>query len=442
MGNDTIVALSSGPGRGAIAVLRVSGPRAGDAVRRLSGRDAPPPRRAELRTLRDAAGEVLDRGLVLWFPAPASATGEDVAEVHVHGGRACIEGVLTALTATPGVRLAEPGEFTRRAFVNGRLDLTQAEGIADLVAAETAEQRRQAVRQMQGGLARVYEGWRTRLLRLSAHLEAAIDFAEEEDVPAGLPARVTAEMAALADDMGRHLADGRRGERLREGLHVAIIGPPNAGKSSLFNALVGREAAIVTAQPGTTRDVIEAALDLRGFPVVLADTAGLRQGGDAIEAEGIQRARAWAASADVRVIVIDGAAPAWPVDATALAAEGDIVVLNKADLGGEARPPAAAWAPLAVSARTGAGLDELVERLATGLAARFAVGEAPVMTRQRHREGIAACHAALGEALVAASIEEQAEALRAAATALGRVTGRIGVEDLLDVIFGDFCIGK
>jgi tRNA modification GTPase len=442
MGNDTIVALSSGPGRGAIGVLRVSGPRAGDAVRRLSGRDAPPPRQAALRTLRDAAGEVLDRGLVLWFPAPASATGEDVAEVHVHGGRACIEGVLGALTATPGVRLAEPGEFTRRAFVNGRLDLTQAEGIADLVAAETAEQRRQAVRQMQGGLARVYEGWRTRLLRLSAHLEAAIDFADEEDVPAGLEARVTAEMAALADDMGRHLADGRRGERLREGLRVAIIGPPNAGKSSLFNALVGREAAIVTAQPGTTRDVIEAALDLRGFPVVLADTAGLRQGGDAIEAEGIRRARAWAAAADVRVLVIDGAAPAWPVDATALAAEDDIVVFNKADLGGEPPPPAAAWAPLAVSARTGAGLDVLVERLATGLAARFAVGEAPVMTRQRHREGIAACHAALGEALVAGSIEEQAEALRAAATALGRVTGRIGIEDLLDVIFRDFCIGK
>ena len=331
MDAQTIFALASGRGRAGIAVVRVSGPHAGPALERLAGR-TPPPRRAVRARIRDGSGELLDDGLILWFPAPASFTGEDVAELHVHGGRAVIDGLLQALGRCPGLRPADPGEFSRRAFANRKLDLTAAEGLADLIEAETAAQRRQALRQLQGELAGLYDGWRARLLQALAHAEAAIDFADE-DLPLDLEASVGGSVRALAVELAAHLDDGRRGERLRSGIEVAIVGPPNAGKSSLLNALAGRAAAIVSPHPGTTRDVIEVALDLGGYPVLLADTAGVRDGIDEVEREGVARARARAQTADIRLVVLDGAL--WPHadEATlGLIDETSIVVLNKADL--------------------------------------------------------------------------------------------------------------
>src|SRR5215472_11989466 len=284
--------------------MRLSGAEAGPALALLAG-VLPPPRRAARRRFADPrTGEAIDDGLALFFPAPNSFTGEDVAELHIHGSRAVIAALLDALAALPGLCLAEPGEFTRRAFEHGKLDLTAAEGLADLVAAETAAQRRQALRQLEGALGRLYEDWRTRLLRALAHLEAAIDF-PEEGLPEGLSEEVGKSAAVLRAEIARHLADGHRGERLRDGVAVAIIGPPNAGKSSLMNALARRDVAITSSVAGTTRDVIEVALDLAGYPVVLADTAGLREAGDEIEQEGVRRARARGASADLRLVVLD-----------------------------------------------------------------------------------------------------------------------------------------
>ena len=289
--DDTIFAMASGRGRAGVAVLRLSGPRAADALRRLTSLDLPAPRQASLRHFRDPrTGETLDRGLAIWFPAPRSYTGEDVVELHLHAGAAVVTGVAEALAAMPGLRPAEPGEFTRRAFLNGKLDLTSAEGVADLVAAETAAQRRQALGQMEGTLARLYEDWRGRLVKALALVEAGIDFADE-DVPVGVIDAGRATALALEREIRLHLADGHRGERLRDGVSVAILGPPNAGKSTLLNRLAQRDAAIVSPVAGTTRDVIDIDIDLDGYPVRIADTAGLRPTGDAIEAEGVRRAR-------------------------------------------------------------------------------------------------------------------------------------------------------
>lgn len=441
MAEQTIFALASGRGRAGIAVVRISGPDAGAAVTRLAGR-LPAPRRASLSTITDGTGEILDEGLVLWFPAPASFTGEDVAELHVHGGRAVVDGVLEALGRCPGLRPAEPGEFSRRAFANGNIDLTAAEGLADLVEAETAAQRRQALRQMQGGLAWLYDGWRTRLVAALAHVEATIDFADE-DIPLDLEASVHEALLLLATEIAVHLDDGRRGERLRNGVEVAIVGPPNAGKSSLLNALAGRAAAIVSPHPGTTRDVIEVALDIGGYPVVLADTAGVREGRDEIEREGVARALQRAEAADIRLVVLDGAR--WPAidPATVALADGDsLLVLNKADLLPPAPAPDDGDAPLRVSALTGEGMPRLVVALEEAVATRFDTAAAPALTRLRHRAALEACLDAIRHAEVAPSVELLAEDLRAAATGLGRITGRIDVEQVLDVIFRDFCIGK
>jgi tRNA modification GTPase len=357
-----------------------------------------------------------------------------MAEFHLHGGPAVIAALTAALAAIPGCRPAEPGEFTRRGFLNGKLDLSAAEAIADLVAAETDAQRRQAQRLAGGALAKLTEGWAARLTRLLAHLEAAIDFADE-DLPADLAARAREEAAALAAEIARHLADGRRGEILRDGLSVAITGPPNSGKSSLLNALAGREAAIVSAVAGTTRDVIEVHLDLAGYPVVLADTAGLRDSADPIEAEGIRRARARAEAADLRLLVLDPAQapPPGPPD------ERTILVWNKSDLG--ATPPAASGESACVSALTGAGLPELVAHLAAR-AETLLAGEPAVITRARHRAALEETATALARAAAQPEPALAAEDLRLALRALGRITGRVGVEDLLDVIFRDFCIGK
>ncbi|NYZ13100.1 tRNA uridine-5-carboxymethylaminomethyl(34) synthesis GTPase MnmE [Azospirillum sp. RWY-5-1] len=439
----TIFALATAPGRAGVAVVRVSGPAAGDALRALTGRPLPRPRMATLVRLADpVGGETLDDALVLWFPAPRSFTGEDVAELHLHGGRAVVAGVIEALGSVPGLRPAEPGEFTRRAFENGKFDLTAAEAVADLVHAETAAQRRQALRQMAGALGTVYEGWRSRLLRALAHLEADIDF-PDEDLPGGVPDAVRPVIEALAAEVAAHLDDRGRGERLRDGIHVAIVGAPNAGKSSLLNALAGREAAIVSARAGTTRDVIEVHLDVGGFPVVLADTAGLREATDEIEEEGIRRALDRADRADVKLAVFDGTS--WPAldEATLRLIDRDsIAVVNKVDVSGPVSGILAGQPLVAVSARTGAGLRSLEERLATFADERLAGSGTPALTRARHRSALEECHGALLRSLSAVLPELAAEDVRMAARALGRITGRVDVEDVLDVIFRDFCIGK
>jgi tRNA modification GTPase len=437
---DTIFAKASGAGQAAVAVLRLSGPGAGPTLAQLAGR-LPAPRHASLRRLRcPRSQEVLDQALVLWFPGPQSYTGEDSAELHLHGGAAVVAGVAEALAAL-GCRPAEPGEFTRRAFLHGKLDLTQAEAVADLIAAETAAQRRQALRQAEGALATLYGTWTTRATRILAHQEAAIEF-EMDDLPSDLSAQARREAAALRQEIAAHLDDGGRGERLREGLSIAILGAPNAGKSSLLNALVGRDAAIVSAQAGTTRDVVEVRLDLGGIPAILADTAGLRATQDEIEQEGVRRARRRAEEADLLLVVFAAdAAPDAETLALAAARSDAVLVASKADL---APPPAliAGRVPLPTSARTGAGLDTLKAALAAAAERRAGLADAPVLTRARHRAALTEAAARLAEAADAPRPELAAEAYRGAVLALGRLTGRVGVEDVLDVVFGDFCIGK
>ncbi|TWA95535.1 tRNA modification GTPase trmE [Azospirillum brasilense] len=440
----TIFALATAPGRAGVAVVRVSGPASGDALAALTGKPLPAPRMATLVRLRDPkTGEALDDALVLRFTAPRSFTGEDVVELHLHGGRSVVAGVVEALSGLPGLRVAEPGEFTRRAFENGKLDLTEAEAVADLVDAETSAQRRQALRQMEGALGKLYDGWRERLTRSLAHIEADIDF-PDEDLPSGVSDAARPVLDALAAEIDAHLDDRGRGERLREGLHIAIVGAPNAGKSSLLNALARREAAIVSARAGTTRDVIEVHLDLGGYPVVLADTAGLREAAaDEVEEEGIRRALDRAARADVKVAVFDATTlPMLDPATVALVDKDTVVVLNKTDAVEAAVPTVGGWETVAVSARTGAGLPELERRLTAFTADRLAGSGAPALTRTRHRSALEECRDALRRALTAPLPELMAEDVRLASRALGRITGRVDVEDLLDVIFRDFCIGK
>lgn len=439
---DTIFAPATGRGRAGIAVMRISGPGAGPALARLTGRDEWSPRRASRADLADPqTGDVIDRGLAIWFPGPASFTGEDVVELHTHGGPAVSNGIAAALAGLPGLRPAEPGEFSRRAFENGKLDLTEAEAIADLVAAETAAQRRQALNQLDGSLGRLYGDWSGRLTRNLAHLEADLDFADE-DLPDDLAVAAAAELETLATEIARHLDDGHRGERLRDGITIAIIGPPNAGKSSLLNALAQRDVAIVSERAGTTRDVLEVHLDLGGYPAVVLDTAGLREAADDVEAEGVRRARARADAADIKLLLLSPDAPATP-ELLALLGSEDLVVRNKAD-----RPDTDGSgavdgrSDLAVSALRGDGLAALVDRLARLAGDRLAGGTGPALTRVRHRSALQEALAALRRASTAALPELRAEDIRLAIRALGRITGRVDVEDLLDVIFRDFCIGK
>ena len=411
----------------------------------------PEPRRAVLRAIRHPSDNaLLDRGLVLWFPGPASATGEDLAELHVHGGPAVVAAVLQALDGEPGLRPADPGEFTRRAFENGRLDLTEVEGLADLLAAETEAQRRQALRQLDGALGALYEDWRTRLIRALAHAEAEIDFSDEE-LPDNLTAALGPEIAVLARQMERHLDDEGRGERLREGVTVVVLGAPNSGKSSLVNSLARREVAIVSEEAGTTRDPIEVHLDLGGYPVMIVDTAGLRVADGAVENEGIRRARARAAAADLKLVLFDGSVgPNWDADSFGLLDENAIPVLTKAD-----RLPSdhslrrlscvAGRAAALISVASGEGIPALLDRIGEEVAKRAGLGEAPALTRARHRLLLRECLDRLQafRASASGSFPELAvEELRLAARALGRLTGRVDVEDLLDVIFRDFCIGK
>lgn len=435
-GQTTIFALASGAGRAGVAVVRISGPEAGRALTALSAKPLPRPRLATLRRLSDAGGALIDEALALWFPAPHSFTGEDVAELQIHGGPAVIEALAASLLAL-GLRPAEPGAFTRRAFENGKLDLTRAEALADLVDAETEGQRRQALSQLGGDLQRLYDAWRDQLVSALALLEADIDF-PDEDLPDAVGARARPIIETLAAALGAHLADQGRGERVRDGYRIAILGPPNAGKSSLLNALARREAAIVSDVPGTTRDVVEVRLTLAGFPVWIADTAGLREARDAIESEGVRRALARAEDADLRIGVLPMGALPEPRLEAALRPD-DMRVRSKADLYPQGLPPAG---ELAVSAISGAGIPGLEAALAARVSTALSAREQPALTRARHRLAVQEAETALRRALNAPAVELAAEDVRLAARALGRLTGRIDVEDVLDEIFSSFCIGK
>jgi tRNA modification GTPase len=399
----------------------------------------PPPRVARRTRFADpASGERLDDGLVLWFPGPRSATGEDLAELHLHGSRAVLAAIMRVLGGL-GLRLAEPGEFTCRAFLNGKLDLLQAEAIADLTAAETEAQRRQALRQLDGDLGGLYRGWTDRLTRTLAHLEAAIDF-PDEDLPPEIEDRICGETKDLLAAIERHLADNHRGERLRDGISVAIVGPPNAGKSSLLNKIARRDAAIISPIPGTTRDIIEVAIDLQGYPVVLADTAGLRDTDDVVEQEGLRRALRRAEEAEIRLFVFDACRPSDVRGASAWPGPNTLLVANKIDLAARtgATYPARHFP---VSALTGEGINALLIALGERVAKSYRT-EAPVLTRARHRQSLEEAKASLRRALAATLPELRAEDLRLALRSLGQITGVVDVEDLLDVIFRDFCIGK
>ena len=448
MREETIFALASGPGRAGVAVFRVSGPEAARAFVDLTRRALPPARLAvRVRLSCRATGEVLDDGLGLWFPAPRSFTGEDVVEFHTHGGRAVEAAITEALMGLEGLRLAEPGEFTRRAFENGKFELTAAEGLADLVNAETEAQRRQARRQLEGELGVLYEGWRARLIEALAHYEAVIDFTEEE-LPADLSQAVKHKMLGLMEEISQHLDDNRRGERLRDGIYIAIIGAPNVGKSTLLNALARRDAAIVAETAGTTRDVVEVHLDLGGYPVIVADTAGLREAADGVESEGIRRAEARAAQADIRLAMFD--ITLWPeLDAKTLALVNDdtVPILNKADLLGPGQGPGAkervGGRPVVIaSAKTGTGMAELLKCLESMVSHRIDLAGSPALTRARHRDSLNDSVDALSRFAGASEAALAAEDLRLAVRALGRITGRVEVDDILDVIFRDFCIGK
>ncbi|MGP0094842.1 MAG: tRNA uridine-5-carboxymethylaminomethyl(34) synthesis GTPase MnmE [Xanthobacteraceae bacterium] len=450
---DTIFALSSGRPPAAIAVVRVSGPHARVALEALIGR-VPEPRRAAFVRLRDPQnGDVMDEGLALWFPAPRSETGEDVAELQVHGGRAVIGAVLAALGRLEHFRPAEAGEFTRRAFENGRLDLTAVEGLADLVGAETQAQRRQAVRQLQGLLHDRAEMWRERLIKALALVEAGIDFSDEADV-AGHVLQPALEIArGLGQEILEVLAGAERGERLREGLLVVIAGPPNVGKSTLLNRLARREAAIVSPFAGTTRDVIEIHLDLGGYPVTVLDTAGIRTSDDLVEQEGVRRARERARSADLVLWVLD-ASEEGPGRSAAAGPEAEFnkapmwIIRNKSDLVDESRAGNSdlrAAGTFQVSALSGEGVDALAAELSAFAAEALGSAEPALVTRARQRHALEEAVAALRRADAEGSVENEdlvAEELRLAARALGRLTGRVDVEEVLDVIFRDFCIGK
>ncbi len=442
MSEETIFALSSGLPPAGVGVIRISGPRVRFGLETLVD-SLPEPRNASLRLIRRSTGEQLDRGLVLFFPGPASFTGEDVAELHLHGGRAVIAAVLAELGRLEGFRPAEAGEFTRRAFLNRRLDLTQVEGLADLIAAETEAQRRQAVRQADGVLRNLYEGWRSRLVRARAMVEAELDFPEEEDVPASVAAGAWQDIEALASEIGAHLDDDRRGERLREGAEIVVLGPPNVGKSSLINALARRDVAIVTPEPGTTRDLIEVHLDLGGYPVTLVDTAGLREAGGSVEVEGMRRAEARARKAD-RVLWLSEMSSGTSSPPVGLPAPV-MRVGTKADLidSDIERSKQALTFDVLISTVSGEGIDELLRRLEEFVAVEFMPGETGLISRARYRHALSVCRESLlASGATTYSPELRAEELRRATDALGRITGRVDVEDLLEVIFSEFCIGK
>lgn len=438
MSRDTIFALATPPGKSGVAVLRLSGPASLSVLQQLSGQELIAPRRAYYVTLRHQEN-MIDRGIMLYFKGPESFTGEDVAELQVHGSLAVIRELLDALATLKGLRPAEPGEFSRRAFASGKMDLMEAEGLADLIEAETPKQKTQAIRQMEGELSRRYEGIREKITHCLAQLEAYIDFPDEE-IPESVIKGLASQIDALKSDFQIMLQDNRRGERLRDGISIVILGAPNAGKSSLLNRLAGREAAIVSARAGTTRDAIEIHLDICGYPAVLVDTAGLRETSDEVEEEGVRRAKARAQEADLKIVLFDG--EQWPnLDQRSreLFDDASIAVVSKSDLiknraGGENQ--------IFLSTKTGEGVDALVKLLEEKIIALFSAPAAPFITRNRHRALLWEASASLQKALDPAPLELTCEELRQAALAVGKITGKIEVDEVLDVIFKQFCIGK
>jgi tRNA modification GTPase len=425
---DTIFALATGAGRAAISVMRLSGSRVETIMRGLCG-SVPAPRQAALRSLRDTRGGLLDRALVLWMPGPRSYTGEDTAELHLHGGTAVSRAVSASLIAA-GARPADPGEFTRRAFLAGRMDLLEAEAIDELVNSETESQRIQALRNLDGGAGQKVAGWSTRLTQCLAFQEALIDF-PDEGLPASTTETLAGEIAALQAEIEAELTRSASGELVRRGLIFAIGGEPNVGKSSLFNAIAGREAAIVSARPGTTRDILELPLELGGVAVTLLDTAGLRDSADEIEAEGVRRARLRLESADLVIRVIEAGTPR-----PGHTADHELLVASKADLA------PASEGMLTVSTRTGEGLDALMRVLADEAARLTRMDDAPVLSQARHAVELRAAASHLAAACICSLAELRGEELRLALACLGRISGRVDTESVLDVVFGAFCIGK
>jgi tRNA modification GTPase len=456
---ETIFALASAHGRAGVAVIRVSGPAALSSLQAFNGQKLfvpPAPRHATLCNLYAPSNsdDLIDRAVVIFFKSPASYTGEDVVEYHLHGGRAVIDATLAVLALQSGHRLAEPGEFTRRAFENGKLDLTEAEAVADLIDAETEAQRHQALAQMGGSLLRLYSGWTEDLKKILAHLEADLEF-PDEDMPGGISDSIRPQVHTLRAAIAEHLNDNRRGEMLRDGIQIAIIGAPNAGKSSLVNALAQRDVAIVSEMAGTTRDVIEAHLDIGGYPVIIADTAGLRPDSigdsphDLIEGEGIRRALERAQSADLKILLFDGTSDAPDKHTQALFDDRSLVVINKADCllpdqhEAVSKKLALHAKSIFVSARSGDGLKILLDEILVKISQMFGRNnDAPALTRSRHRFALQEALDCLDRSAAAPLPELMAEDIRLAVRALGRITGRVDVEDLLDIIFRDFCIGK
>ena len=428
---DTIFALGTGAGRAAIAVIRISGPGAGNALKALAGK-LPPPRQARLAILRDPeTEEMLDRGIALFFPGPASSTGEDYAELQLHGGRAVVEGALAALHRLPGLRPAESGEFARRSFANGKLDLSQAEALADLVDAQTEAQRRQALRVAGGALRRKVEGWRAALVEALALVEAELDFSDEGDVGAFSPARLSALLSPLSEEIRGALRLAPASERMRDGFFVMILGRPNVGKSTLINALTRRDLAIVSPIPGTTRDMIEAHLDIGGLPVTLIDTAGLRETADEIERIGVDRTLARVETADLALWLSDSAEapPHQDVETIRVATKTDLTPAPEGAIG--------------VCALSGEGLETLAAAIEARARARLGDGATSLIVRERHRDALEQAVESIYSIVVGEeALELQAEALRRASQALGRIVGAVDVEEILDAVFSRFCIGK
>ena len=442
---ETIFALSSGAGAAGLAVVRISGPETDAILTRLGISPLPEPRLASLyNILCPETKDLLDKGLVLRFPGPQSFTGEDVAELHIHGGEAVLAAVFAALRATGVARMAGHGEFTRRAFENGKLDLTTAEAIGDLVAARTDEQRKLALRQYDGGLADLYEGWRQALIDLLGYAEAGIDFSDEE-LPEALREQVVDKIVSIKQEIVNHSHTGLLGERIRSGFPISILGAPNVGKSSLMNALARRDVAIVSQAAGTTRDVIEVQMNLGGYAVTLSDTAGIREAAEEIEVEGVRRAEERAKEAALKLVVLDAAQNDLSSRVVDLI-DGDTIVLsNKVDLAPNPAVPADVPECLEyrqVSARNSEGIAELVARISEIVADRLSGHEGPVATRERHRAALDEAVGSLERARQAALPELAAEDIRLAARALGRITGRVDIDEILDTVFRDFCIGK
>ena len=441
---DTIYALSSGAPPAGVAVIRISGNKVRFGLETLIGR-IPEPRHAQLAVIRGADREILDRGLVLFFPGPASFTGEDVAELQIHGGRASVSSVLACLSDFPGYRVAEPGEFTRRSFENGRMDLTEVEGLSDLIRAETEAQRKQALRQADGGLRQQYEGWASMITHARAMIEAEFDFSDEDDIPGSVSDQIWPRMAELSSTISQHIAAARTGEIIRDGFRVALIGPPNAGKSSLLNALANRDAAIVSEIAGTTRDVVEVRMDIGGHLVLMQDTAGMRESNDPIEREGIRRSILAAQNADLVLMLNEPGAGSEQQPVPADIENKHIIVRTKSDLYGDGEIRSEADdGSLVVSSRTGAGIEALIGVIRARLEVEAGSSDDVLPSRERHVHYLKTCRMELENAVAGANmpVEIRAEHLRNAASALGRITGRVDVEDLLGVIFSEFCVGK